>query len=149
MMDERVGAQYQNWYDRSSLRAAAVRERSASATRPAAEQRREGSARHALGDQLIGVGGNHVRIVPAHVVPAQVVHHHLVHSSCSAGREDRSAGAERARGGGASERSAEEQKPMALALTMTMCGLELKSGMVDAVAVPITARCARKSMLPV
>ena len=113
MMDERVGAQYQNWYDRSSLRAAAVRERSASATRPAAEQRREGSARHALGDQLVGVWGNHVRIVPAHVVPAQVVHHHLVHSSCSAGREDRSAGAERARGGGASERSAEEQKPMA------------------------------------
>ena len=133
MMDERVGAQYQNWYDRSSLRAAAVRERSASATRPAAEQRREGSARHALGDQLVGVGGDHVRVVPAHVVPAQVVHHHLVHSSCSAGRE-----AERSRRAEADG-----------SLTMTMCGLELKSGMVDAVAVPITARCARKSMLPV
>ena len=107
MMDERVGAQYQNWYDRSSLRAAAVRERSASATRPAAEQRREGSARHALGDQLVGVWGNHVRIVPAHVVPAQVVHHHLVHSSCSAGART---GAPERSGREAAERRSGAQK---------------------------------------
>ena len=43
---------------------------------------------------------------------------------------------------GAREQHAAEQKPVALSLTMTMCGLELKSGMEDAAAVVIRARLA-------
>ena len=64
----------------------------------------------------------------------------------------RARGPERRSGAGARRRSVGAERRRAEAdgsLTMTMCGLELKSGMVDAVAVPITARCARKSMLPV
>ena len=47
MMDERVGAQYQNWYDRSSLHAAAVRAQRALA-REAHSGRSQASAAHVM-----------------------------------------------------------------------------------------------------
>ena len=90
-------------------------------------------ARHPVGNELVGIGGYHVGIVPAHVVPAEVVHDHLGRVHQGTERQQRQAsGGTSARGEAA---AAAPSRPTARgSLTMTMWGFDAKSGIFAAAA---------------